>query len=383
MKNHTHPAITIPIRVANKQSGITEIAQPLTRREFHLFPQRIKAMEMTQLIRQLATLVSMRLTLEHSLRLLGDQQSNKKLQAILQDCRQRLVHGSGFADICDAHPDVFPKTLVHFIRIGEMTGKLGDCLNQAALQQEKVMRIKRKITSALAYRAIILAVAAAAVIFLLVAVVPTFTEVFREFGGELPAATRLLLAVSDFLSQYGFYLLLMLLVSPKLGLEIWKKPSARRRLEKIIYRLPWAGPVILKTHLARFLRILFAMLENGIHLTTAVPAAGEASSSLSISDSSAELTRRIISGVSLHAAMNADALFPSLIVRMVQVGEETGALPQMLAVSAQYYEEEIDAAIETMNAVIEPLLIVGLGLVLGAILIAMYMQLFSVVDVVR
>ncbi len=344
---------------------------------------RIKKQEVAQALRQLATLVQMRFPLDKSLFIVCEQIQNDALKKIFEDCKCRVEKGETLADALSVYAKYFPQAVLKFTMIGEVSGNLGDTLDQAASQMEKMLKLRRKLFSALSYPAIVVIVAIFAVGFLLAVVVPTFSDVFSDFGAQLPIATRILVTMGDFLVNYWYVLVLSVLGIVMLVQRMWKIPRLQIRMEKLIWKMAVIGPVIKKEKLTRFVRTLGMLLQNGILLPEAISISGKTSTSLNIEKKSEIIIERIKKGESFYSALNESAIFPAMLVQMARVGEEAGVLGDMLDRSAEYYESEIDAAIETLNAVLEPILIIGLGIVMGAIVIAMYWQIFNIVDVIQ
>jgi type IV pilus assembly protein PilC len=364
---------------------VTAVAWPRNNQKLSSAPlfSRIKSQEVTQVVRQLATLIQMRLPLDYALTTVEEQADNKRLKAILGECRGKIEQGAAFAEALGVYKKYFPDSVTKYIAVGELTGRLGDTLDQAATQLEKMARLRRKLLTALSYPAVVLCVAAGAITFLLLVVVPTFSEIFKEFGAEMPAATRMLIAAANLLVS-RWYFIVLACYGIVAGLrKMWKSPSTRIKMEILLCRMPILGSILLKSQLGRFLRTLGTLLKNGISLTTALPISGDTSGSLRIACSSIGITEKVKRGISLHSALQSESFYPPLLSQMARVGEESGTLAEMMEKAAEYYEQEIDAAIEVLNAVIEPVIIVGLGLVLGTILVAMYLQIFSVVDIVQ
>jgi type IV pilus assembly protein PilC len=345
-------------------------------------PVRISSKEKARSLRQLATLVQMRIPLEQALTLVAKQLQNARLKTIYGQCRDAVRNGDSLTTAMKRHPAVFGETVQHFVMVGEMTGNLGDTLDQAAMQMEKVVALKRKMITALSYPAIVMLVAIGAVAFLLTVVVPTFNEVFKDFGGELPMMTRILIAGADLFGRRWYVLILSVIALGWLLSRLWRGSRSRIIMERCLFRFPVLGSVLFKTHLARMIRTLCTLLANGIQLVVALPASGEASGSLLLNQASQRMNTEIKRGLALCRAFENEKPFPSLVSQMTEIGEQSGSLAAMMQKTADYYEQEIDAAIENLNAVLEPLLIVGLGIVLGGILIALYMQIFSIVDAV-
>ncbi len=379
--------LSIPTEFINKHPGFPHKKAGSkfnsSSKRFKFFFIWIRKNDIAYAIRQIATLIQMHFPLDRTLSIVSDQIQKQDLKKIIIDLKQRIEKGESLAHALAFHKKYFPETVLKFAEIGEISGKLGDTLDQAASQLEKVLKLRRKLFTALSYPAIVIIVAIGAIGFLLAVVVPTFSDVFSDFGAQLPIATRMLVATGDFLVNYWYILFLFILGTGFLLRKLWNFPKARLRMERFFWKLPIVGPVIKKEIVTRFIQTLGMLLKNGILLPEAISISGKTSTNLNVEISSQILIEKIKSGQSFYTALDEAKIFPNMLVQMVRVGEEAGVISEMLEKSAEYYESEIDAAIETLNAVLEPVLIIGLGIIMGAIVIAMYWQIFNIVDVIQ
>ena len=300
------------------------------------FVKRIKKQEITHIIRQLSTLVQMRLALDHSLKLVIEQTGNEKLKTLLTDCKQRLERGQTLAKAFAIYPKYFNESVLKCVEIGELTGKLGEMFEQAATMLEKSQQLRRKLITALSYPIVVMVVATGAIGFLLTAVVPTFSKVFSDFGAELPTATKLLVNAGNILSNWWYVVVFLIVGIAFLFKRMWGHPDSRLMLESLIWKIPIFGTIVKKEKLSRFVRTLSMLNENGIVLPVAIKSSGSSSTSIKIENSVHKVREKVERGISLYAALQSDKLFPVMLVQMVRVGEESSTLAIMLKKTAEY-----------------------------------------------
>lgn len=344
---------------------------------------RVRSRELSDFTRQLATMMSARLPLVRSLEIIAQQQQRLAWRKVLQTLIANLKSGRSFSNSLAQHPQIFSSIFVNLVQVGEISGNLAAMLLELAAYLEKLGELKRKLLTAMAYPAVIVLVACGALGFLLFGIMPTFTDLFREFGVSLPFATRVLLASTDFVRAYGLYVMLGFI-----GLGLWGRAFAQTKNGRVfthraVLRLPLAGNLLKKVLLARFARTLGTLLTGGVSLLEALEITAQASGNLIFQQEVLRMKRLAAQGEALEKALTRSAIFPPFVVQMIAVGEETAELGAMLHKTAQFYESEIDAAIDALTSIIEPIIIVVLGLLLGGAIIAIYLQLFEVMNVVQ
>lgn len=305
-----------------------------------------------------------------------------RLQETMRDVKGRVERGEAFSNSLARHGAVFSPLYVSLVRAGEESGALGETLRQVSTFLESQYALKRKVRGALAYPLFVLFVAAAATAFMLAFVVPAFADLFREFGETLPAPTRVLLLISHGLTGYWW------LGLPLAGLLAWsllrlaQRPAVRMRLERLLLSMPYAGALLHASLSARLCRTLGTLLAHGVRLREALPLVARALSFHAYRKAVLELARLVESGRGIgEAAARVPHLAP-LVVQMVSVGEETARLDALLLEAAEHYEAEVESRLAVLVSLLEPLLIVLVGLVLGAILIALYLPMFDLMNVV-
>lgn len=344
---------------------------------------RVRTKQLAEFTRQLATLLEARLSLTRALEILSAQTPNQRLKKILLAVLTDIREGESFSTCLQKEPAVFNELFVSLVEVGERAGILAKTLNRLAIYLEKMANLRRKILTAMTYPAVILLVAVCAVAFLLVAVVPTFAQMFHEFGGQLPGPTQALLDSGIFLKNHGWVLLLALAILFVLLARMRKSPAGALLLDTVSLRIPVIGHLLKKNFLARFCRTLGTLLSSGVSLLPSLEVAQNVSGNQVFRGSVLRMKNRVIQGKSLLELDEIEQPFTSLIAQMIKVGEETGELDSMLLNVARFYEDELDATIEAMTSVIEPVIIVFLGVVLGGTMAALYLQLFDLVNVIQ
>lgn len=333
--------------------------------------------------RSFAVMVSARLPLVEALETAALQSDDERLQGVLAEVARRVRGGRSLSESLARHPEVFGRLYVQLVRVGEVAGVLDTVLLRLATYLEKGQALRRRVRLALAYPAVVLAVAAGATAFLLTVIVPTFAEMFADFGAELPAPTRAIIAVSDAVRGSGL-LLLVVLAGLAWGVRYAVRTERGRRVwDRLRMRAPVFGGLYRRALTARFCRTLGTMVESGVALTDALDVTAGAMDNGVVEDVVREMRRRVTRGSSLAAPLGKAAVFPPMVVQMVTVGEETARLGEMLGHVAEHYEGEVDSAVEALASVIEPVMIVLLGIVLGALLVAIYLPMFELTSAIQ
>ncbi len=343
---------------------------------------RIKQKEITLITRQLATLIDAGLPLLRSLSILYDQQKPGKLKNVLDNLVSDVQSGTTFSEGLAKHPKAFDKLYVNMVRAGEVGGMLEIVLNRLADFAERREALARKVKSAMVYPVMVILVAGGIVTFLLVKVVPTFAEIFSDMGGALPAPTQVLVDISDFLKA-SFLKLIGYAVGAAIAIKmIFKVELVNAIRDRIVLRLPLFGDLTRKIGVARFARTLGTLITSGVPILQSLSIVRETISNRVISNAVGEVHDSIREGETIAGPLEESGAFPPMSVNMIDVGEETGNLDSMLLKVADIYDAEVEAAIDGLLQMLEPALMVGLGGVVGFIVIAMYLPIFSIGDLV-
>ncbi len=342
---------------------------------------KVKPKVLTTFTRQLATLVDAGLPLLRGLRVLEKQERNVVLKGVLSDLATSIEGGSTFSEALAQHPKVFNRLFVNMVKAGELGGVLEVVLKRLAEFSEKAQKIKGKVKAALFYPCAVLIVAIGIMVLLMTFVVPKFKEVFAGMGFTLPGFTVFVLAVSDIIRHnivatlggiVVFVILFMLFIRTKFGRHVWDKT-------RLI--MPPIGPVVTKVSISRFTRTLGTLVSSGVPILQALTIVKETAGNVIIADAVAKVHESVKEGETITAPLEASRVFPPMVVSMVDVGEQTGALPEMLLKIADNYDEEVDNAVAAMTSLLEPIMIVFLALIVGSIVIAMFLPLIKMITV--
>lgn len=347
------------------------------------FSDRIGLKDISVMSRQLATMIAAGLSLLRALTILSEQTENQALGRVILDVRSDIEGGRSLSAALGRHPAVFPPLMINMVRAGEVGGFLDSVLSSVATNFESEVRLRGKIKSAMAYPVVVFAIAILAVIGMLLFIVPTFQAMFATLGGELPFLTRVLVAMSNGL-KVGLIPLIIVIFA---GVYLWnankRKLKFRQVVEPLYLKAPVFGGLVQKVALARFTRNLGAMLRAGVPILQSLDIVGEASGNIVIENATRAVRESVRSGNSLAKPLAAHAIFPPMAVQMMAVGEDTGALDQMLDKIADFYDQEVESTTEALTSLIEPLMIAVLGGIIGFMVIGLYMPIFSVFELVK
>jgi len=327
--------------------------------------------------RQFATMIDSGLPLVQALDILATTSENKYFGKILGEVKARVEQGTTFSEALSYHPKVFDSLFVNLVRAGELGGILDTIMNRLAVQIEKEAKLKRRIKSALNYPKILIAVFIAAMWGLLFKIIPTFESMFAGMGGQLPGLTQKVIDTSRWALAHSTPIFGTFFAIIAGFFIAWRLPKGRYYLHMAMLNSPILGPVIKKTAVARFTRTMGTLLSSGVPILDALEIVSKAAGNLVIEKGLMEVREKIAEGRNIVEPLAATKIFPHMVVQMVGVGEQTGALDTMLNKIADFYEDEVDVAVEGMTAMIEPLMMVVLGGSIGTCMIAMYMPIFS------
>ncbi|MGH1364872.1 MAG: type II secretion system F family protein [Calditrichia bacterium] len=327
--------------------------------------------------RELSVLLKARLQLTESLEMLQEQAGNKALREILRGVAKKVQSGASLAEGLRAYPKTFDTFLCSLVEVGELTGTLPQMLTRVAAYQQKMANLKRKFVQSMTYPLLVIGVAFSALTFIVMFVLPTFAGLFREFDAKLPWLTRTLMTISQFVNTHGLIMAVSLLMLLFLMHWALKQKAFRDRLDKWMLAAPLIGNTIRKNLLAQFCRTMGTLLESGVAFLPALDVA-ERTLTNSVMRSELQKIRRLAGrGGSIAASLDNSEIFPISLARIIGVGEETAELPAMLLQVADSYDEDLDAAVELLGSIIEPVMIVVLGIIIGVILISIYLPLFN------
>jgi type IV pilus assembly protein PilC len=332
---------------------------------------------------QLAAMLAGGLHLARILTSLAAETGSRRFRQVLLDVRESLAAGSSFADALGRHPHVFDGLYVALVRAGELSGALPLVLDSLTTYLEKTAQLRRKVLGAITYPAVILAVAVAVVFVMLVKLVPVFESVYARANATLPLATRWLLAVSGAVRGYALAVAGAALLAVLAGYLAAQTAPGRRLVDAAKLRVPLFGPLIRKAIMARTCRTLAVLLNAGIPLVEAMETVARVSQNRVIEEALLAAVQRMRDGRTVAEALRQSGQFPSMVLQLVATGEESGTLPAMLARGAGYYEQQVDGAVAALSTLIEPLMIVAMGLLAGAVIYALYLPIFTLGQAVR
>lgn len=351
--------------------------------QVQLFTGRVSNKALMQFTRNFAVMIEARLSLVEALDTARSQTEDDTLTTVLEEVTRDVRQGKSLSAGLQAHPEVFEKLYVHLVRVGERAGILSEMLRQLATYLQRRHELRRKVRLAFVYPGLILIIALGATVFLLTVIVPTFADLFAEFDAELPTATQAVLTVSETITSH--YLLLLGGVGTfVLGVRAFGQTDLGTRLwDTLRLWTPLFGPLYRKSVTARVCRTLGTLLENGVALDEALEVQLEAADNVYVRAALEDMVHAVRRGDPLAAPVERAGLFPEMIVQMIQVGEETAELGSMLLEAATHYEEEAQDTADILTSILEPVLIVIIGILLGAILISLYLPMFDMMDVVQ
>ncbi|MBU0759183.1 MAG: type II secretion system F family protein [Candidatus Omnitrophica bacterium] len=345
--------------------------------------KKVRTKSLVVFTRQLSTLIAAGLPLVKALRTLYDQLESGALKDIIRQLVDEVESGTNFSESLSHFPRVFPEFYINMIKAGELGGMLEGILKRLSEFLDKNQKLRERIKSALMYPSFVLLVAVLILIMLMVFVIPTFTNMFSELGGALPLPTKVLITTSELIRKAWYLIPLIPISIIFLYKLIIRKPSRRLLVDKIKLHIPVVGALTQQVCVARFSRTLGTLLTSGVPILNALETVRDTIGNEFIARAVLEVRDSIKEGESVSGPMEASRAFPPLVVKMVNIGEETGQLDKMLIQIADNFEEEVDVAIGGLTSLLEPLLVVFMGLVVGFIVISMFMPLFSLAKLIE
>ncbi|MBW9271973.1 MAG: type II secretion system F family protein [Candidatus Thiodiazotropha sp. (ex. Lucinisca nassula)] len=361
-----------------RRQGVTPIK--VRKKPVSLFSKKkkITSADVTVFSRQLATMMSAGVPMVQAFDIVGRGHENPSMQELILMIKADVEGGTSLADALKKHPLHFEDLFVNLVRAGEHAGVLESLLHKIATYKEKTESIKGKIKKALIYPAAIVAAAIIVTAILLIFVIPQFEALFSNFGADLPAFTQMVVNMSHFVRDKWWVVLGITFVAVYLFINTWKRSrKLRHTIDRILLKVPVIGMILNKSAIARFSRTLATMSAAGVPLVEALDSVAGATGNVVYSDAVLRMREDVATGQSLQLAMKQRNLFPNMVVQMVSIGEESGSLDDMLNKVADFYEEQVDNAVDAMSSLMEPLIMVVLGTLVGGLVIAMYLPIFK------
>jgi type IV pilus assembly protein PilC len=339
---------------------------------------KVKAEQIVIFSRQLATMVDSGIPIAQSLDVLGEQMEDKQFGQTLKKIRDDIESGLSLSEAVGRHPKVFSDFFINMVRAGESSGRLDEILDRVASYLEKVTMLQRKVQASLFYPAFVSVLAFGITSFLLIVIVPKFKEIFTSLGGQLPLPTQLLLSLSQFMSKYLVYevivcILLIILFRVYIG-----TPKGRLWFDRISLQVPIIGKLLRKFVIARFARTLATLVKSGVPILGSLEIVAKTAGNKVVEQAVMSARASIKEGENIADPLAMSKVFPPMVTRMISVGEKTGELEKMLGKIADFYENEVDAAVTALTSLIEPLVISILGVIIGGIVVALFLPIFQI-----
>jgi type IV pilus assembly protein PilC len=339
---------------------------------------KVTPLDITFFTRQMATMMKAGVPLVQSFDIVSEGVDNPALKTLIGQIRDDVSAGNDFASALKKHPKYFDDLFCNLIESGEQSGALETMLDKVAVYKEKTEALKKKIKKAMMYPAVTLAIASIVTVILLVKVVPTFDSMFRSFGSELPAPTKIVVAISEWMQAYWYYIVAIIggfVFSLKQALA--RSPAFKDKFEAGLLKTPVFGDLLMKAAIARFARVLSTTFAAGVPLVEALDSVAGAVGNSVYRKAVLNVRDEVSQGQQMHFAMKSTGVFPNMVVQMTSIGEESGALDSMLSKAADYFEDEVDNAVDNLTALMEPLVMSFLGVVIGGMIVAMYLPIFE------
>ncbi len=343
----------------------------------------VKLDDLVVFARQMATLVAAGIPLVQSLDILADQVDKQKFRLVLKRMHVDVQSGKSFSEAMQLHLKVFSMLFIHMVRAGEMSGRLEEILDRVAHYFEKSSALQKKVKAALMYPTAVSAMAFGITFFMLAFIIPKFATIFDGLGAKLPAPTLLLISVSRYLSVHWWWILSLLGGGIFLFTRIIRMPWGRLAWDSLTLRMPIFGTIILKVAVSKFARTLSTLVRSGVSILAALEIVSKTSGNARIEKIIVDLMASVTRGETIAGPLEKSGIFPSMVVRMIAIGEETGELEEMLNKIADFYDAQVDTAVSGLTSLIEPLIIAFLGIVIGGIVIALFLPILTLTQSIK
>jgi len=367
----------VPVQIAKQKKDAMKM-------ELHIFPEKVKLKDVVVFARQFATMIGSGLSLLRTLTILTEQTENKLLARTIAGVREDVERGASLSGSMSKHPKVFSDLFVAMVRAGESGGQLDTVLTSVADNFEADYRLRQKVKAAMTYPVVVAGIAVVLVTIMLLFVVPTFAAMFEGLGGTLPLPTAILMKIS-LAAKWLVPLLIVLGIAGRIGYKRGRAMSSDFRLQtdKIKLKAPIFGDLFQKVALSRFARTLALLLRSGVPILQALDIVSETTGNEVLARASQDVKESVRSGETMAAPLSRHGVFPPMVVQMIGVGEDTGALDAMLDKVSDFYDQEVESTTESLTSLIEPLMIAVLGGVVGSMIVALYMPMFSIFDLIK
>ena len=366
----------------------TEARAKLTRRQIRVVnirkikksrQKKISATDITVFTRQLSTMMKAGLPMMQAFDIAAKGHANPSMTAMLLNIRSDVEQGHTLADSFAKYPKYFDRFYCNLVRAGETGGVLESILDKLSLYKEKTQSIKKKVRGALTYPIAVIVVAIALIFVMMMYVLPAFAKVYQEMGVSLPGLTQVMMNISDFFVAYGIYMLIIL-IGGAVGFikSMQKSQELQKRVDYMLLKMPIFGPIVRKAAIARWARTTATLFAAGVPMVEVLDSVSGATGNIRYEEATRDIRAKVNQGISLTSSMEATEVFPNMVIQMALIGEESGSLDDMLNKAAEFYEEDVDTAVSQLSSLMEPIIMVVLGSIVGVILVAMYLPLFNI-----
>ncbi|MBU4458109.1 MAG: type II secretion system F family protein [Candidatus Omnitrophica bacterium] len=368
---------------ALRKKGLVIISiNETSKRRLSVFSKKVKLEDVVIFSRQLATMVDSGIPLVQAMDILHDQIEKPNFKKVIGTIRDDIETGSSFSDALLKHPNVFSPLYINMVKAGESSGALDDILDRLASYLEKANILQRKVKSSLIYPTVVVSMAMLITLVMLLKVIPTFKGIFDVLGGTLPLPTRILILVSDTLRNMFLYVVAALAVAVFALRRYLKTNQGKLLFDRAVLKFPIIGPLMRKVAVAKFTRTLATLTKSGVPILVSLEIVGKTAGNTVIEKALADVRTSIKEGENIADPLANSGAFPPMVVRMIDVGEKTGELEKMLGKIADFYDDQVDAAVSGLTSLIEPLIIALLGVVIGGIVIAMFLPVFKMTEII-
>ena len=363
---------------------IDEVKSSMRKKEIYIFGAKVKTEQITIFTRQFATMINAGLPLIKCLNILAQQTDSNLLADIITDCQKEVEAGRSLSEALGKHPEAFSNLYVSMVRAGELGGMLDDVLLRVANQLEREQEIRAKVKSAMTYPIAVMGISVMLLTAMIVFVVPRFANMFAQLGGKLPTFTQILVNISHFVGGYGGLIIIACIVGSVILFRRFKATDkGRYMLDSIKLKLPVVGTLFHKTAMSKFSRTLGTLISSGVPILGALEITGETTGNMVVTRALDDVRSGVKEGETIAKPLSEAAVFPPMVTQMIAIGEETGALDVMLAKVSEFYDSEVNTAVDSLTSTLEPVMVCFLGITVGTIVIGLYLPIFRIITMVK
>lgn len=364
--------------------SVEEVKVSMAKKEIHIFGAKVKTRDITIFTRQFATMINAGLPLIKCLNILAQQTESNTLADVITDCQKEVEAGRSLSEALSKHPEAFSSLYVSMVKAGEIGGMLDDVLLRVATQLEREDEIRAKVKSAMTYPIAILGITLVLLAAMMIFVVPRFADMFKSLGGELPTLTKMEVSVSHFVGGYGGLVIIAMVIGFVIFYRRFKAMDAGRLfVDRIKLKMPVVGVLFHKMAMSKFSRTLGTLLSSGVPILGALEITGETTGNAVVTQALENVRARVKEGQTIAKPLEESEVFPPMVTQMVAIGEETGALDVMLGKVSDFYDAEVNAAVDSLTSLLEPVLMAFLGCAVGVIVIGLYLPIFRVITLIK